>query len=384
MRALIVRDAKELMPHVEAWDRLSRSCAHSVFGSAGWVLPWIEVYAPTSKLFCILFFDENDELVSFVPTMLVRKCHLTILKFIGSPLNDFNEIVVEPQFQEEVFRLLVDTLHEYGSEWDVFDCEVISSTQMEQLMICESRSAKFCYRQLHPIESPVIDLPATMQEYYGRMSSTWRHRFKGSLNKVCKKGGFRFDVFVDYVDIQGHLDQFECVRVECWRKRCRDKELTALSQGQVFLQFLDKVAKELARSQSIAFPCLTCNDRVAAMGIYFISSAGILNYMKSWNIDYLHFSPGKVLEMNMIEYAINHGVKKFDFGRGNESYKYDFLARNVYLQHCVFGKKNIAGLIAVGAFACCEYLHTILWGRVRRIGVKIRKRIFTASSFSPR
>jgi CelD/BcsL family acetyltransferase involved in cellulose biosynthesis len=346
-----------------------------VFGSAGWVIPWIEVYAPTSKLFCILFFDENDELVGFVPAMLVRKCQLKIMKFIGSPLNDFNEIIVEPRLQEAVFKLLFDTLLVHAGEWDLFDCELLSESQMQLLTQCEACLAKFCYRQLHPIESPVIDLPSTIQEYYGRMSSAWRHRFKGSMNKICKNGEFKFSIFVDYEDIRQYLNQFDRYRLDCWRKRNQDKDLTELSQGETFLQFMDRVAEETARSHSIAFPCLTCNGRVAAMGIYFLSSDGILNYMKSWNIEYLNFSPGKVLELNMIEYAINYGVKKFDFGRGNESYKYDFLARNAYLQHCVFGKKSIAGLIVVTVFAFCEYYQTILLGRLRRISLLILKRV---------
>ena len=383
MRVLIARDTSELLPHKEAWDRLSRSCAHGVFGSAGWVLPWIEVYAPTSKLFCILFFDENDELVGFVPTMLVRKCHLTILKFIGSPLNDFNEILVVPEYQKKVCQLLFDILYECGREWDVFDCEVISSAQMEQLRRCESRLANFYYRQLYPVDSPVIDLPATMHEYFSRMSNAWRHRFRGRLNKVCKSGAFSFAVLVDYDDIRPHIDQFECCRLECWQKRNKSEELTALSQGKAFLQFMHRVVEELTRTRSIAFPCLTCNGKVAAMGMYFRSPAGILNYMKSWNIDLVKFSPGTVLELRMIEYSIENGVKKFDFGRGNESYKYDFLARSVYLHHCVFGKKNIGGFFALGVFEFCEYSRCVLWGRLRRIYLRIHNELSSFLSCIP-
>lgn len=380
MRVQIVRDVKELLPHKEAWDRLSRSCAQGVFGSTGWVIPWIEVYASTSKLFCILFFDENDELVGFVPAMLVRKCHLKIMKFIGSPLNDFNEIIVEPRLQEAVIKLLLDTLTVYAEEWDLFDCELLSESQMQLLTQCESGQAKICFRPLYPMESPVIDLPETVQDYYSRMSSAWRHRFRGCLNKVGKNGAFSFSVLVDYNDIRQHIDQFENFRLDCWRKRNRDTELTALSQGKTFLQFLDKVAEELARTHSIAFPCLTYSGNVVAMGIYFLSPSGILNYMKSWNIDFFHFSPGKVLEMYMIEYAINNGFKKFDFGRGNESYKYDFLAKNAYLQHCVFGHRNVAGIIAVSAFAFREYCRCVLWGRLRRVSLRIRNKISAVSS----
>ena len=158
MRVLIVRDVKELLLHKAAWDRLIQSCAQGIFGSAGWVIPWIEIYAPTSKLFCILFFDENDELVGFVPAILVRKCHLKIMKFIGSPLNDFNEIIVEPRLQEAIFKLLIDTLTAYAEEWDLFDCELLSESQMQLLTQCEASQAKLFYRHLYPMESPVIDL----------------------------------------------------------------------------------------------------------------------------------------------------------------------------------------------------------------------------------
>jgi len=154
MRVVIVRDLNELLSYRREWEQLSSRCSRGVFGSPGWVIPWIEVLSPKKRLLCMLFFCENDELVGFVPTMVIRKCCLKVLTFIGNPLNDLNEILVEPQHQRTVFRLLFDILNTHGEDWDIFDCELISAQQMKDLMLCDTRCAKHLFRQLHPVESP--------------------------------------------------------------------------------------------------------------------------------------------------------------------------------------------------------------------------------------
>lgn len=375
MRVVIVRDLKELLSYRREWEQLSSRCALGVFCSPGWVIPWIEVLSPTNRLLCILFFSENDELVGFVPTMVIRKCCLKVLTFIGNPLNDLNEILVESHHRRAVFRLLFDILNTHGKDWDIIDCELISAAQMKDLMQCDTRCAKFLFRRLHPIESPIIELPDTKQKYYGGMTSNWRHRLKGRLNKIGKDEAFEFTVLFDYADIQQHIESFEYFRLDCWRKRHNSADLSAISHGEKFKTFLFRIAEELAHTRSIAFPCLKHRGTVVAMGLYFLSHERIMNYMKSWNIAFYTFSPGKVLELQMIEYAIEHGVKTFDFGRGNEPYKYEFLAKSAYLEHCVFSKRSVSGFLALGLFAFCEYCQCILLGRMHRLGSRVRNKL---------
>ncbi len=384
MRVVIVRDVNELLSYRREWERLSSRYAHSVFGSPGWVIPWLEVLSPTNRLFCILIFSENDELVGFVPTIVMRRCCLKILTFIGNPLNDLNEILVEQHHQRAVFRLLFDILNTHGEDWDIFDCALISAEQMKDLMLCDTRCAKFLFRQLHPIESPVIELPDTKLKYYGGMTSNWRHRFKGRLNKISTDKAFEFTVLFDYADIRQHIESFEYFRLDCWQKRHHTEDLPAISHGKKFKEFLFRIAEELSRTRSIAFPCLKHRGTVVAMGLYFLSHERIMNYMKSWNIAFYSFSPGKVLELLMIEYAIERGVKAFDFGRGNEPYKYDFLAKSAYLEHCVFSKRNISGVLVLGIFAFCEYCQCILLGRMQRLGSRIRNKLAVLQACAPR
>jgi len=374
MRVVIVRDLNELLSYRREWEQLSSRCSRGVFGSPGWVIPWIEVLSPKKRLLCMLFFCENDELVGFVPTMVIRKCCLKVLTFIGNPLNDLNEILVEPQHQRTVFRLLFDILNTHGEDWDIFDCELISAQQMKDLMLCDTRCAKHLFRQLHPVESPIIELPDTKQKYYGGMTSNWRHRLKGRLNKISKDAAFEFTVLFDYAEIRQYIESFEYFRLDCWRKR-HTEDLPAISQGKDFKAFLFRIAEELAHTRSIAFPCLKHHGTVVAMGLYFLSPERIMNYMKSWNIAFYTFSPGKVIELRMIEYAIEHGVKTFDFGRGNEPYKYEFMAKSAYLEHCIFCKRSISGALILGLYAFCEYCQCILLGRMQRIGLRIRNKL---------
>jgi CelD/BcsL family acetyltransferase involved in cellulose biosynthesis len=89
--------------------------------------------------------------------------------------------------------------------------------------------------------------------------------------------------------------------------------------------------------------------------------------MKSWDIAYRNLAPGKVLDLLLLEYSIACGYKKLDLGRGNESYKYDYLAQNVYLEHSIFSRKSIKGFILLEIFTACEYCKCVLSRRVKRL-----------------
>lgn len=371
MRVQVVRDIGELQKYRDAWSGLAKRCANGVFNMPGWAFPWLASFGTSEKLFCFLFFDETDELIAIIPMMIRNNRFTSTVTFIGHPLNDCNEFIVEQKNRQAVLVRLIDELARIKDEWDIIECDCFEAWQIEEIIRCDSEAKRLCFAELSPIESPTLSLPGTMQEYFDSLSSKWKKNFKKCLRKIEREDTYEVEILTDYQSIRKHIAEFDKLRLDYWIQRDRLEEIPAMTRGKEFREFLYGIAGGLSQSQSLAFPCVRVNGDNIAMGLYFIGKDKIHAYMSSWNIAYQHLSPGKVVDLLMIDYAITKGITKFDFGRGNEQYKYEFAAEDVFLSSYVITRENFKGILLSKCLKLHNYWNSVVvrrivraWGRI--------------------
>lgn len=92
--------------------------------------------------------------------------------------------------------------------------------------------------------------------------------------------------------------------------------------------------KDILQDKSVVLSKLFVDDVAIAYHFGYIDSKNTMHsFIPAYSKEYENLSPGKLLLFHIIESAQKHGLKKFDFGRGAEGYKYWFATDDTILLH---------------------------------------------------
>lgn len=105
--------------------------------------------------------------------------------------------------------------------------------------------------------------------------------------------------------------------------------------------FLKELADDAARKKTLHLSWLSCDEKVFACSMAFVHNREFYLYMPTYDPDFSHCSPGNLLMVGSIKWAIDNGMKTFDLMRGEDAYKnrftdnyrllYDFAAGGSWL-----------------------------------------------------
>jgi CelD/BcsL family acetyltransferase involved in cellulose biosynthesis len=88
--------------------------------------------------------------------------------------------------------------------------------------------------------------------------------------------------------------------------------------------FIRDVVHTVAPTGRLVFSAVIFNGMPIAFHLGFHDRDRFLWYLPTFDIAHIKHSPGEVLLKSLLEYAIDRNVREFDFGLGEEPYKYRF------------------------------------------------------------
>ncbi len=93
-------------------------------------------------------------------------------------------------------------------------------------------------------------------------------------------------------------------------------------------RFFLEMARIFLQKEWLELLFLEANDAKLAALLNFKYRDIVYVYNSGYDPEFSRWSPGWVLISYSIQYAIEGGIKNYDFLRGNESYKYRFGAKD--------------------------------------------------------
>jgi CelD/BcsL family acetyltransferase involved in cellulose biosynthesis len=333
-----------LLAYVKEWNELALSNAKSAFQMPGWVLPWWNTFGCHFRLHCIAVF-ESGQMIGLAPLMLAKRLGLRCLQFIGSPLNDYNAFLTKPNLMESVGRCVFEHLAKEADQWDLFEGFVIDRFEYAIGLKSNAEIKGIHIAVLRSEPAPIIRLPNSWEEYCASLPTSRRRSFQYSKRHLCREGLSEFEICTNPDEIVNYIEEFEKKRLLCWQHRGLLNRVPVIIRMKSFSTFLKYVANQLPITRGLHFALIKKNHNIIATGLYFSAGSRLLKYMQSWDFAYAHSSPGTVLDWMMIEYAIKKGFSIFDFGRGEEEYKFRFGAETHQLQNAVFSPTTLRGFI---------------------------------------
>lgn len=309
---------EELAALEPEWRELLPRCSYApVFLSPTWLRTWWAEFGADREL-VLLSVRDGERLVSVVP--LMREGGR--LSFAGdTEVCDYMDFPCTAGREAE---LLVALFRSLGEEpWD----ELVFWAMREDSAALAALPAA-CAELVHSFEReaedvcPRIDVTGDWEEYVGSLDKKHRHELRRKLRKLPQAGEVELEVIESPAEAEAALDDF------LWMHRASRADKAAFMTEQME-SFFRRLVVTLAGESLIEMIFLKLGGKRVACVLCFRGEAESLLYNSGYDPDYAPFSVGLLSKALTLQRAIEQGVKRFDFLRGHERYKYELGAKDL-------------------------------------------------------
>jgi CelD/BcsL family acetyltransferase involved in cellulose biosynthesis len=248
-------------------------------------------------------------------------------------VSDYLDLIIESGQEDGVYNALLDYLQNGAPDWDLADlCNIpqASLTPVRLQAMAESRG----FQTLVEVEDvcPIIQLPATWDEYLMALDKKQRHEVRRKLRRADATADTRFIIVGPDHDLDAEMQAF----IDLHQKSTPEKDQFMEPRMQ---DFFFEVARELQACGWLQLAFVEMDGQKAAALLNFDYGDSILVYNSGYDPQrFRHLSPGIVVTARSIEHAIALGRREFDFLRGNEVYKYRFGAEDTVVRRLLIAK----------------------------------------------
>jgi hypothetical protein len=227
---------------------------------------------------------------------------------------DYRDFVIQPGWEEDAFKSLSGLLKE-----DSFNfIELNSIAQFSPTAdVFPKTMESFGFRVFREIEETVINLPlpATWDRFLEALNAKDRHELRRKIRRIEKEGSCEWVRDVDPSSLGEKVNLF----LELHRKSRRDKSEFMTAEMEAYFRDL---AKGFLEKGWLDLSFLRFQGKEIAAFFSFDFAETKFIYNSGYDPDFSWYSPGIVLSAYCIRGAIENGMKRFNFLRGREDYKY--------------------------------------------------------------
>ncbi len=305
------------------WDRLAGS---RIFCRFDWMRGWWRSYGfDRGRPFIVVVSDENGVVRGLAPWW--RQVSVTsgrLLQFLGSGdvCSDYLSLLSLPKDEQAVARTVADWLCR-GQGWDALELDGVlqeDSAISVMLSACRDRGCSLAERPA--MSCWHLQLPTSWEEYVGRLSKSHRKQVRRVERRLLQTGQFQL-----------RRAQTEQERNRVFAELVRLHQLRWESVGepgvfstQRFSDFLREITETWFASGKVHLYELVENGRTLAAEIHFVQDG--ISYAYQAGVDPAERARdvGHAMNVAVIRYLIEEGMRGLDFLRGDEPYKAHFRA----------------------------------------------------------
>jgi CelD/BcsL family acetyltransferase involved in cellulose biosynthesis len=315
-----------------AWHGLlPASAANTVFSTPEWLGSWWQVFSLGRPLHLIAF-RQGEDLAGLAPLMESREDGRRCLCFIGGlDVTDYFDLLARRGQEDAVFTALLDHLRA-SPDWDVVDLHSVAEGSPTLTLLPDLARARGHGVSISKDEvCPIVQLPATWDDYLALLSKKDRHELRRKLRRLETEAQAAWRTVSDPADLEQALADFFDLHARSgadkagfWddarRAFFRANALAMLQAGWLHLSFLEVNGKRAAT--------IYAYDYGDTIGLY----------NSGYDPAYGYLSVGVLLVAFGLQDAIAAGKRYFDFLRGSEPYKYDFGAKDTTVYNLIISR----------------------------------------------
>ena len=314
----------------ESFDSLAAcwanpSCSlkwNSLFILPAWLKAWWQELGAGVELH-LDAIRRGEEVIGIAP-LLVREGRASLIGSVD--VCDYLDFVVVPGRERDFFSALLDDLKEKGiNHLDLRPLRPDSTVLTHLVSIAQNRGYEvLCHPEGISFE---LALPSTWDEYLAILTTKQRHEVRRKLRRLSEAGKADYHFVKDSVAIQDSMDTF----LKMFTESRTDKAVFLTAQMEAFFRSL---ADNMAEAGLLRLGILELGTLPVAMVMCFDYNDCMYLYNSAYNSQYNPLSVGLLCKVLCIKKSIQEDKKRFDFLKGDETYKRHLGGGEVSLYSC--------------------------------------------------
>lgn len=344
----------------KSWKELYSEGHYFVQNSYEWIFLWWKHFRKKSRRLYIVAVEEDEHIVGIGPFLIEKHILYDDLKFIGSGLTDFHEILAREKDAEAIISHILDFI-EKNPNFDIANLEQISRSSP----LFEILKNRELFQSREMVKCQIIYLNVnSWEEYRKKLKKKFRGEWNRKLNKLSREGDLNFEKHGFDEKDREIIKSIFLLHRNNYKKTGKYNKLMQKSIREFITEFI----LELREVQIFS---LSLNEELVAYLIGFFQNDVYYSWNSAFNSKYRSYSPGILLRGLVIQYLIEAGIKKVNFMRGEYEYKKHWLVDGDMIPNFQFLAKTspLRGNLGV------KYLMTWKW-----IGKKALKGVLKISS----
>lgn len=161
-------------------------------------------------------------------------------------------------------------------------------------------------------------------------------QFRYAVNRIKKQFNGEFEVFNDDADLENWVKDFCHCHVKRWNNTSTPSEFKEPNR----CKFLFQCLKAWHKDGTLVRFSVKINELRIGFSINLKENHTLIGHSTTFDPEYAKLSPGKSLIYIMAEWIKNNNYTVFDFGNGDEEYKYSLANKDQHLGRIFISPKN--------------------------------------------
>ena len=358
----IISESNEFESLSEVWDGLLRNSGENnpIYLTHEWLSTWWKHFGEGKKLNILLIEKENQH-IGIVPLMITEyrmgPLKIRTLETIGAVNCNHIGLVRSGSSEEAVSAFLTYLEEEFAKGELVLRLTWVpdDSRFLDLLRRRTSLSPKSLVMQEKvKTIAPYITLSATWDEYFRSLRPNRRHVLHRKLRSLQKAHTVEFrDCTGD--NLENMLSRF----IDLHERRWQASHVRGVFSDPKMEGFYRDIATQFVKKGWLNFSCLVVDDEVASAEYAFIYNRKFYCATSARDMRLSKYSVGHMHQMFLIQYAIEKGLREFDFLRGDEPYKFHWTESSRRYINFVIGKKGLFSGLRLKLMRASLRLHEI-------------------------
>jgi CelD/BcsL family acetyltransferase involved in cellulose biosynthesis len=322
----IVRSASDLASLQEEWNNLLHDSESTIFQTHEYASTWWEYHGGGRELFCFVVRC-SGKIVGIVP-LFREKMRLPFLRdlqrlrYIGSPLTEYEHPIVMHESERAVVDTFCSYLADHPKEWDILDIESLSEQSLLLPVVQDSLGRNNLRQYLYQgSASAQVQLSPSVEEFLAARNKRLRHEYRRKWKGISQQFQVRIENFEEPgEELTAAMPSFFEIHDARWKSLGFPPEFEEQSERD----FLTTLVKRFALRKWLRLSFLVVDGvRVAAnLEFPYSRTVYVLHSQASGPDDIMKYSPGYLIKMKGIERAIEEHRAEYDLLRGEHAYKY--------------------------------------------------------------
>lgn len=295
-----------------------------------WHATWWKHYGNSDdfELHVLALYEESEEgrgpLVGIAPWYMERTgLHGNVLRPLGSGhvCTDHQSLIARPDYLATVAASVADYLTENDDTWDQLELPSVDDGDEGIGMLVAELEARDALVSCQKAGNCwVIDLPESWEEYLDSLSHSHRRHLRDCYKKKIDTGRCAWH----RVQSVSELDVAWPILVDLHQRRRAQLGDAGCFASREFGEFHRDIAQRLLDKGQLRLSWTELDGTPFTAEYHFSSPETVYTYQSGMDTDRLKEAPGRATYALTIRAAIEEGFTKFDFMRGDESYKAHF------------------------------------------------------------